>query len=213
MKDSLYIPEAFVERDADRLAAFLENHPFGTLISVDEGVPIISHVPLLFERGAGMYGRLTGHLARANPHWQLLIKGETVLTLFQGPHAYVSPAWYATPGGVPTWNYAVVHVQGVPRLVEDPRQCAEILRQMTAIYESRFPAPWQFDGAEEKYSRLLDRIVGLEIEITAIQGKFKLSQNRSPADRRQVIGKLQGADAWEPRELASMMEEYYASMV
>jgi transcriptional regulator len=213
MKDSLYTPKPFVERDARRLAAFLENHPFGTLISVDEGAPIISHVPFLFEHSAGTHGRLTGHLARANPHGRLLTKGETVLTLFQGPHAYVSPAWYATPGGVPTWNYAVVHVRGVPRLVEEPNQCAEILRRMTAAYESRLPIPWQFDGSEEKYARLLDMIVGLEIEITAIQGKFKLSQNRSPAERRQVIAKLQEAGAGAPRELADMMEEYYASLL
>lgn len=209
----MYIPELFVERDAHRLAAFLESHPFGTLISVDEGAQIISHVPLLFEHGAGTHGRLTGHLARANPHWQLLAKEKTVLTLFQGPHAYVSPAWYATPGDVSTWNYAVVHAQGVPRLVEDLRRCADILLRMTAAYESRFPVPWRFDESEEKYARLLDMIVGVEIEITALQGKFKLSQNRSPADRRQVTAKLQGADAGAPRELAGMMEEYYASMV
>lgn len=195
MKDSLYIPEHFVEQDANRLTAFLENHPFGTLISVADGTPIVSHVPFLFEHDVGNQSRLTGHLARANPHGQLLTQGETVLTLFQGPHAYVSPAWYATPGGVPTWNYAVVHVQGIPRLVEDPRLCAEILRRMTAAYESRLPAPWRFDGSEEKHTRLLDMIVGLEIEVTAIQGKFKLSQNRSPADRLKVIEKLQGADA------------------
>lgn len=107
----------------------------------------------------------------------------------------------------------MVHVQGVPRLVEDPRQCAEILPRMTAAYESRFPVPWQFDGAEEKYARLLYMIVGVEIEFTAIQGKFNLRQNRSRADRRQVIGKVQEADAGAQKELAGMMEDYHASLV
>jgi transcriptional regulator len=190
MKDSLYSPHSFVERDFDRLAAFLENHPFGTLISVDEGSPVVSHVPLLFERGAGTHGRLIGHLARANPHRRLLAKAEPVLVLFQGPHAYVSPSWYAEPGGVPTWNYAVVHVHGVAKPVEDGTATVEILRRMTAAYESRFPVPWQFDASDATHSRLLDMIVGLEIEATRIQGKFKLSQNRSPEDQSRIIEQL-----------------------
>lgn len=115
MKNPLYSPEAFVEADFGRLAAFLRNHAFGTLVSVREGAPMVSHLPLLFETEAGPRGRLLGHLARANPHAGSLAGGEPVLVIFQGPQDYVSPSWYATEGGVPTWNYAVVHAHGVAR--------------------------------------------------------------------------------------------------
>ncbi len=208
MKDSLYIPAPFVEQNFDRLAAFLESNPFGTLLSADEGSPVVSHLPFLFERDAGKHGRLIGHLARANPHWQRLVRAEPVLVVFQGPHGYVSPSWYATPGGVPTWNYAVVHVHGLPKLIEDESECAEILRRMTAAHESHFLAPWEFDASDDTHARLLDMIVGFEIEITAIQGKFKLSQNRSEEDRERVIERLGQTGSMQQGELARLMQDY-----
>ncbi len=205
MKDSLYTPEPFAEQDFDRLAAFVASHPFGALISVDDGSPIISHLPFLFERDGGEHGRLIGHLARANPHWHLLASGEPVLAVFQGPHAYVSPSRYAQPGGVPTWNYAVVHIRGKPRLIEKGKECAEILRRMTAAYESRLPVPWEFDGSDEKHARLLAMIVGFEIEITELRGKFKLSQNRLPEDQQRVIDQLQQTESSLETGVAQLM--------
>jgi transcriptional regulator len=104
----MYIPTQFKEENFERLVTLIEDYSFGTLVSTHEGLPFVSHLPFLFEKDAATPGKLIGHMARANPQWQHLAQGQTVLAVFQGPHAYVSPTWYAAQG-VPTWNYAVVH--------------------------------------------------------------------------------------------------------
>jgi len=204
MTAPFYTPDPFAERDFGRLTAFLRNHPFAMLVSIDGDSPMVSHLPLLFDPAGGSQGRLSGHLARANPHWRLLDRGMPALAVFRGPHAYVSPSWYAS-SAVPTWNYAVVHVKGMPRIVDDKAECTAMLRRMTAAYESRLPDPWEFETGD---GRLLDRIVAFEIEVTELQGKFKLSQNRSAEDRRRVIEKLAGSALASEGELARLMEDW-----
>jgi len=185
----MYIPPHFEEQNAQRLAALIAAYPFGVLVSTQAGRPLASHLPFLFDSAAGARGRLLGHMARANTQWRDWCDGQTVLAIFQGPHAYVSPAWYGAPG-VPTWNYAVVHLYGVPRLIEDAVRIEALLARQTAVHERRYPSPWQPDLTAAQRERLLRAVVGFEIDIADIQGKFKLSQNRSQDDQRRVMAQL-----------------------
>ena len=185
----MYIPENFKETNPERIAELVKSHPFGMLVTAPEGVPFISHLPFLVESTAGAHGKLLGHLARANPQWQHLAARLEVVVVFQGPHAYVSPSWYASPG-VPTWNYAVVHVYGKARLIERETELEDLITQLTHVYESHRPNPWTPNLAGERHAKLLSMIVGFEIEITDVQAKFKLSQNRSAEDQQRVIEEL-----------------------
>ncbi len=182
----MYLPEQFEETDPGRINSLLTGHPFGMLVSIADGEPFVSHIPFLFEQESGKKGRLLGHLARANP--QLQHFGKELLAVFQGPHAYVSPSWYGSPG-VPTWNYAVVHVKGKARLIGEEALEA-LLERMTSMHESGMENPWQPVLEEERRKKLFGMISGFEIEITEIRAKFKLSQNRSIEDRRRVAEAL-----------------------
>lgn len=185
----MYIPEHYKETNPERVAKLIKSYPFGALVTAPDGLPFISHLPLLFESAVGAHGKLLGHMARANPQWQHFTAGSEVLAVFQGPHAYVSPSWYSSPG-VPTWNYTVVHLYGKPRLIESEAELEDLITQLTNIYESYLPNPWKPNLAGERRTKLLSMIVGFEIEITDVQGKFKLSQNRSTADQQRVIEEL-----------------------
>jgi len=185
----MYIPDHFKETDPERLAALIRDYPFGMLITVRDGLPFVSHIPFLYERPSGGVPVLLGHVAKANPQWQDLTQNQTALVVFQGPHAYVSPSWYKSPG-VPTWNYAAVHVYGKARLIEDEASVEKLVEQFTAIYESKQPNPWKPKLSGERRTKLLGAIIGFEIEAHEIQGKFKLSQNRSAEDQRSVVSQL-----------------------
>jgi transcriptional regulator len=184
----MYIPESFRETDAERILALVESYPFGQLITAPEGVPFVSHLPFLLDRSDGK-PRLLGHMARANPQWQHLSAQREVLAVFTGPHAYVSPGWYSSPG-VPTWNYAVAHLRGRPRLIEDGTELEALLERLTRVHEARMPNPWQSALSDEKRAKLLGMIVGFEIEIADLQAKFKLSQNRPEEDQQRVAEAL-----------------------
>ncbi len=186
----MYIPEHFKEDHPERIEALIREHSFGLLVSVQEGLPCASHLPFLYDRSAGGHGKLIGHMARSNPQWESLAQGQPVLAIFQGPHAYISPAWYGTPG-VPTWNYAVAHLYGLAHLIQDQRALEGIVQQLTAVHESTYREPWVPHLLGERGSRLLEMIIGFEIEVTEIQGKFKLSQNRPLDDQRRVIEQLE----------------------
>ena len=185
----MYVPEHFKEESHERISALIRDNAFGMLVTAPGGQPFISHLPFLFKRVPGTQGTLCGHMARANPHWQHLVSGSEVLVVFQGPHAYVSPSWYASPG-VPTWNYAVVHLRGKPRLIETESELEVLLAQQTQMAERHMPNPWKPELTGERRTRLLGMIVGLEIEVTDIQAKFKLSQNRPADDRLRIIAEL-----------------------
>lgn len=202
----MYLPEHFKEANPARLAELVRDHPLGMLVTAPGGVPFVSHLPFLFDPDAGSSGKLLCHMARANPQWQHFSSGGEALVVFQGPHAYVSPAWYESPG-VPTWNYAVVHVRGTPRLIEGESELYALLERLTEVHESRMPAPWKPNLAGERRSRLLGMVVGFEIEITDIQGKFKLSQNRPPEDQRRVIEQLSQSDSQTEAAVARLMSE------
>jgi len=198
----MYIPEAFQETRRERLTALIEQFSFGALVSTHEGRPCASHLPFLYDAEAGL---LLAHMARANPQWQSLTDGQQVLVIFQGPHAYVSPAWHRSCG-VPTWNYAVVHVYGVARLIEEQDQLGALVHRLTAVHEAAQAEPQLIEFPEDRMKSLLSKIVGIEIDISEIQGKFKLSQNRSAEDRAEVVRQLRKGGSCCGSSLAELME-------
>lgn len=197
----MFIPSSFRVDDRETLFRFLDRHGFAALVTVVDGVPFATHLPLLLDREAGL---LLGHLARANPQWRSFADGVEALAVFAGPHAYVSPSWYAEAPAVPTWNYATVHVYGVPRVLSAERT-AEVVDRTVSKYEDSRPAPWPNDLPDEFRRRLLAGIVGFEMPIARMEGKFKLGQNRSQADQAGMLERLRG-DGPEARLLADFID-------
>jgi transcriptional regulator len=181
----MYLPPVFAEADPSTLGAFVRRHSFGLLVSQVGGEPFATHLPFLLDADAGPHGTLVGHVARANPQWQGL-DGQPVLAVFSGPHAYVSPTWYAAENVVPTWNYTAVHAYGRVTLVHDPEPLLGIVRDTVAFYEGGMPTPWAFDGSTQFAARLVTQIVGFRIAIERLEGKYKLSQNH-PRERREKV--------------------------
>lgn len=177
----MYIPKHFEIDDENVIAEFINANAFGQLISLHEGSIVSTHMPFLFDAQRSV---LTGHLAKANPQWQEIDK-QKVLVSLQGDHAYVSPSWYAS-AGVPTWNYQAVHIEGIAESFSDSEKLKTVVDSLTLQNESHYPEPWRPDYA----ATMLRGIVGIEIAITAVQCKFKLSQNRSEQDQRNVRQQL-----------------------
>ena len=200
----MYSPEAFRINDRATLAAFMRRHSFATLVTHDGSIPHATHLPVLLEDDPGPNGTLVTHMARANPQWRHFEDGREVMVVFTGPHAYVSPAWYATAPAVPTWNYTAVHAYGVPRLVSDPVRFSRMLGDLVDFHESARNQPWHGNLPEAFRDRLMQAIVGIEIPISRIEGKFKLSQNR-PGDAAGVIESLAASPDQTDREVAEMM--------
>jgi transcriptional regulator len=200
----MYTPSAFRADDRTALYNLIERHGFGTLVTVLDGAPFATHLPLLLDRERGL---LLGHVARANPHWRALDGAAESLAIFQGPHGYVSPSWYVTGPAVPTWNYAAVHVYGAPRLLDDEARLLDLLRRLVDQYESGRPRPWTMDLPADYLKKMLHGIVGFEMPIGRVEGKFKLNQNRPAEDRRGVIGQLAEGGP-EERALAEFMARF-----
>ena len=202
----MYLPQHFSERRREVLHEFIARHPLGMLVTTANGVPVADHVPMLFVRDQGANGTLQGHLARANPLWRTTTLGMEVLVVFRGADAYVSPSSYASKREdgkvVPTWNYAVVHARGRIRFFQDEARLHALVSKLTDHFERLRPKPWSVADAPEDYVRaMLRAIVGFEIEITDLAGKFKASQNRSAEDRAGVRDSLGAAGVGELDEL------------
>lgn len=197
----MYQPRHFAQDDPQALRALLDAHPFATLVSTGEGGLTADHLPFVFDPDDGTQGALHGHVARANPVWQRA-DAQPVLAVFQGVQAYVSPNWYPSKAehhkAVPTWNYTVVHAHGVLRAVTDVDWLRGLVERLTARHEAGREQPWSIDEAPPDYlAQMLKAIVGVRIELTQLVGKWKLSQNRSEADRAGVADGLaaDGAEA------------------
>ena len=191
------------------VAAFMRQHSFVTIISHDGGSLTASHVPVMLQADGGPHGTLVAHLAKANPQWRTFEEGREVLVIFQGPHAYVSPSWYVTEPAVPTWNYAVVHAYGVPRVVTDPVRLGEMLDGLVELHEGNRENRWGGELPDEFRRKMTAGIVGVEIPIHRLEAKFKLSQNRIEADVSGVVAALsQSADQAE-RETGELMVQAY----
>jgi len=207
----MYIPGAFAVDDPERLQAFLRRHSFATVVSATADGPFASRVPLLYDADRGPLGTLIGHVARANDHWRLGAETET-LAIFDGPHAYVSPAWYEEPNVVPTWNYLSVHAAGRLRVRDDRAWLLEIVARMVDLYEAGRATPWRLSSQPDEFiERLLGAIVGFEIPIDRLEGKWKLSQNHTATRRRRVAAGLRAEGGPDALAIAEMMEARLAA--
>lgn len=190
----MYIPKHFEITDREEIFKFIEANAFGQLISSVDGRPVSTHLPFLVSKDQA---HITAHLARQNPQLNDL-EGQEVLITFEGPHGYISPSWYEG-AGVPTWNYQAVHVYGTCRLFTEPASLKKAVDTLSNKYESKFDEPWVPDYK----ASMLRAIVGVEVQISEVQCKYKLSQNRPSNDQERVIEQLRRMDS---AKLANAME-------
>lgn len=203
---AIYVPSAFAVDSAPALA-LIRSYPFATLLSVSAAnTQHVTHLPLLWCDNGTALGALEGHLARANPHAAEILAGTASLAIFNGPHAYVSPTWYGNPQAmVPTWNYAVVHVQGDPVALTDASEALAVLETAIQHFESGIGSTWRRQR-DDSYLRLVDSILAFRIPIRQLQPKFKLSQNRSADDRARVTARLAAVPETQSHETARWMQ-------
>jgi transcriptional regulator len=188
----MYEPPFHRKEDLKAQHALIREQPLGLLISHGDAGIEANSIPFLIDASASKLGVLRAHMARANPQWRSLQQGEEALVVFQGPDRYISPNWYATKREtgkvVPTWNYVMVQARGRPRVIEDPEWLRAQIEELTQTHEGNRPAPWRVSDAPADFVAMqLKAIVGVEIEIQRIVGKWKASQNRPAADREGVI--------------------------
>lgn len=192
----MYLPPHFAVTDSETLHQLIRVYPLGALITHGERGLDADHLPFEFDAGEGEHGVLRAHVARNNPLWQAVTDGQEVLVIFRAADGYVSPNWYPSKQEhhkqVPTWNYAVVHAHGRIRVRDDARFVRRLLASLTRVHEAAEPAPWKMADAPRDYlEAMVAAVVGIEVEITGLVGKFKLSQNKEGADRQGAIDTLQ----------------------
>jgi transcriptional regulator len=201
----VYIPEHFrLRHDADAIA-FMRANPFAILVSSTDNGPFATHLPL-FVRAEDEKVILHGHVAKANPHWRYLEQNAECLTIFHGPHSYISPTNYTARESVPTWNYAAVHMYGNAQIFSSEQDVHGMLHELMETFEPAYRKQWE--GLSPTFQEnMLRQIVGFEIVATKIEGKFKLSQNRTREDQANVIASLDQADDSAVAGVARMMKE------
>ena len=208
----MYVPVHFEETRLSVQHDLVEAHPLALLITSDENGPLANLVPVLLDRTASEKGTLKLHLARANPQWKQLAAGDACLVVFQGVDAYVTPGWYETKREtgkvVPTWNYTTVQVRGRATVHEDAQWLKDQVSVLTGVHEAGQAKPWGVNDAPDDFiASQLRAIVGVEIEITDITGKWKVSQNRNAADAAGVVEGLRESDDAEKRRMADLVEK------
>lgn len=207
----MYLPSHFKEERPEILRRLIAEHPLGALVTLGpEGIEA-NHIPFLHDPDPAPHGTLRGHVARANPVWRDHAKDVEALVIFQGPQTYVTPSWYPrkrqTGKVVPTWNYLVVHAYGPLRAIEDGAWLRGFVERLTNRFESARSEPWQVTDAPPDFIETqLKAIVGIEIPVTRLLGKWKASQNQPPADREGVVRGLRAADRPDAAEIAEWVE-------
>jgi transcriptional regulator len=212
----MYSPKPFDEPRIEVLHELIRARPLATLVTLTAEGLDANHIPLQLVADAGPFGTLRGHIARANPLCSNLCQGAEVLAVFHGPNAYISPSWYPTKTDtgavVPTWNYAVVHARGTLGLIEDAAWLREHLDTLTAAHEGAFPTPWRLSDAPPGFiDQLMAKIVGIEILITRLSGKWKMSQNQLPQNQAGVARGLRASGDAAASAAAALVEEYAAA--
>jgi transcriptional regulator len=218
----MYIPSHFANTDKAWAHRLIEAHGFALLVTTgDDGAPFVTHLPLLLDADRGPHGALVGHMARGNPQWRHFaskrpaaeppsMKGEArqALAIFQGPHGYISPSWYATAPQVPTWNYVTVHAYGAPEIIGDAGRVRALLKRLTDTYEIDRPNRWRMEGLAEDYvASMIKGVVAFEMPIARLEAKAKLGQNRKPEDRAGAIKGLRATGDPADADLARLMDE------
>ncbi|HVI07192.1 MAG TPA: FMN-binding negative transcriptional regulator [Candidatus Binatia bacterium] len=201
----MYIPEHFRVRHNEDAIAFLRANPFAILISSTENGPFATHLPLFVDAQDEKL-LLRGHVARANPHWRYLEAGPQCLAIFHGPHSYISPTNYSASDSVPTWNYAAVHVYGEARLFTSEADLRGMLNDLIHTFEPSYNEQWE-NATPSFRENMLRQIVGFEITATRIEGKFKLSQNRTRDDQARVIASIEESTDSTVSGVAEMMKQ------
>ena len=201
----MYIPEFNRQEDRATILAFMRANPFAILVSNVDGVPFATHLPLLID-DAGDQIVIQGHMAKANAHWKSMKETEESLIIFHGPHAYISPTLYEHRESVPTWNYAAVHVYGEPTLFTDEESLRATLHRMIDTFESSYMAQWS-ELSGEYQSRMMKHIVGFNIKVKRLEGKFKLSQNRTKGEQARVIQALNQSEDSNISGVAQLMQQ------
>lgn len=209
----MYIPRRYQENDPEKIRAFIRENSFAILVSVQEGLPVATHIPLLMEKDEQGRDILVGHISKGNEQKHSLVDGSKVLAIFPGPHAYVSPRWY-TAINVPTWNYISVHIYGTLTLMEGEALRAALTR-LVGNYERYMPRPVHVEEIPEKELEADYRgVVGFRILVEEVQAAYKLSQNRDEQSYQQVIGELEKGDAMAravAAEMAAREQALYSS--
>lgn len=211
----MYLPKHFEERDPERLRSFIARSPLGTLVTQTESGLDANHIPFVFADTGSTAGTLHGHIARANPLWREVLRDATALVIFQGPDSFISPSWYPSKREnarvVPTWNYAVVHVHGVLRFVDDPAWVRSHVDALTRAHEGKRNPPWAVTDAPADFvEKMVAAVIGIEISITQLVGKWKVSQNRSMSDRVGVIEALEREAMPSGTAIAALIKETIA---
>jgi len=209
----MYVPTHFEERDIGVLHALIRSYPLGAWVAQVDQTLVANHIPFLVESTRGEYGTLVGHVARANPIWKSFSKEVASLVIFQGPQTYITPSWYPTKHAhgkaVPTWNYAVVHAHGVPRAIEDRDWLLKHVTQLSDLQESERAVPWSVSDAPPDYiDTMLKAIVGVEIPISTVVGKWKTSQNRPLPDKLKIIAGLCERGDGNSRQMAALVQRH-----
>ncbi|HEU0202552.1 MAG TPA: FMN-binding negative transcriptional regulator [Burkholderiaceae bacterium] len=209
----MYVPAHFEQTDVALLHDLIRAFPLGAWVVSNDGELLVNHIPFLIDPTRGAHGTLVGHVARANPVWQTLSATANAVVIFQGAQGYVSPSWYpskhAHGKAVPTWNYAVVHAHGTPRAIEERDWLLDLVTRLTATQEARQAVPWKVTDAPADYiERQLASIVGIEMPISKLVGKWKVSQNRPPADRLGVVAGLMARGDETSNAMAALVQKY-----
>lgn len=191
----MYLPQVHEERDVSVLQALIRAHPLGTWITQGSDELIVNHIPFLLHANRGEFGTLVGHVARANSVWQSFSKSVHSIIVFQGADSYITPSWYpskhAHGRAVPTWNYAVVHAHGLPRVIDNEGWLLAHLNELTDAHEAQQALPWKVSDAPTEFiDHMIGRVLGIEIPVTKLLGKWKVSQNRPMPDRLGVVAGL-----------------------
>jgi transcriptional regulator len=202
----MFMPDHFRVEDAAEMHALMRAHPFAALVSTTPSGLYGTHLPTVL-KDEGPFGTIECHLARANPHWKDLAKGEEAMMIFQGADGYITPNWYATKAqtgkAVPTWNYAIVHAYGRPAIMNDKAWLKRHVTELSDQQERTEAHPWKVSDAPESYIDVMLRgIVGFRFEIARLEGKCKMSQNREPQDRLGVIDGLKARATADDLETA-----------
>ncbi|MET0657542.1 MAG: FMN-binding negative transcriptional regulator [Steroidobacteraceae bacterium] len=207
----MYIPKHHEETHLPTLHSFIRAHALGTLTTLGDGELVINHIPFLLDASRGDRGTLIAHVARANTVWRVFSETVPSVIVFHGAESYITPTWYPSKDAhgkvVPTWNYAVVHAHGVPVVIHDKEWLLQHVNQLTDLHEADRARPWKVADAPADYiERMITGIVGIEIPISKLVGKWKVSQNRSEADRLGVVAGLVAHPGARSEEMAALVD-------
>ncbi len=203
----MFIPEKFSEHDGERIRTLMRDNSFALLVSSMDGKPFVGHLPFLIRESDGRIDQIIGHMANGNPQIESVREGQDLLAVFQGPHGYVSPSWYEGPG-VPTWNYATVHLYGAGEIITSSDEVHAMLENLTDHHETANGTQWTMESVSDGFvERMMTGITAFRLDVHDVQAKFKLSQNKSPRDQQHVIEQLRLRGDPASIALADLMDD------